>query len=333
VSVTLFVGDCTEHLATTAKRFDPSAYLVEFSNYKSFLNSAGPDITAYTSGADLPKITNTECVFYQVLNRADKIFFCSPEVWSDHTDEFSITSLKQITEYFLYLVQKEKNNVEGLDLSEYATSTYLNLLDTRKSITQPQFWVAGCSITAGVGIDPTQRFSVKISEYFGLPFSDLSQGGSSIEFAADQILRSDIRAGDIVLWGLTSEYRATVWDRKSSEPKTFTPFRFDMKTNQADNIVDETRLYKALTSVCAVENYCDKIGANLVAVPILCSETLQLLLHKNKCYHQIPYMPGYLDLGTDNLHPGQKQHQWYADQLINIIKTRSVMPQDNHATL
>lgn len=322
--ITLFVGDCDKNLADTAKSFDSSARLVDCANYKSFLSSSDPDITVYTSGADLPKVTVDECVFYQVLNKADKIVYCPPQVWSDHTVEFSITSLKQITEYFLYLVQKEKRNVQGLDLSEYTTSTYLNLLDTRKSRSGTQFWIAGCSITSGVGVDPTQKFSEKISEYFGMPFSDLSEPGSSIEFAADQILRSDIRGGDIVIWGITSEYRATIWNRKLSAPKTFTPFRFDMKTNQADNIVDETRLYKALITICEVENYCNKIGATLVAVPILCSEALQLLLHKRKCYYQIPYMPGYLDLGTDNLHPGPRHHQWYADQIINILEKNGI---------
>ena len=98
-------------------------------------------------------------------------------------------------------------------------------------------------------------------------------------------------------------------------------YNFDYKrTNRADDIADETRLYLATISFHQVANFCEKIGAKLMAVPILCSEALQLILHNNPNYYQIPYMVNFLDMGTDGEHPGPKQHQWYADQISKIIK-------------
>lgn len=321
MSITLFVGDCDSTVAEQATEFDSSAYLVDFSNYKKFLEQDNLDVTAYTSAADLPKITKTECVFYEVLKKADVIYYCPPATWSDHTDEFTLQNLQQLTEYFLYLLQREKNNVQGLDLSEYTNNSYLKLKSKRKSDDQAQLWIAGCSVTAGVGVNPDQRFAVLIAENFDGQFVDLAKAGSSIEFATDQILRSNIRNSDWVIWGLTSEYRALIWDRKSDQGTSLTSYTFDFKrTNKADDVVDETRLYKAVISYSQVENFCKKVGAHLIAVPIICSEALQLLLHDHDSYYQLPYMPCFLDLGSDNLHPGPKYHQWIAEQINHFIQ-------------
>jgi hypothetical protein len=320
MSITLFVGDCTKDLGTQAKDFDSSAFLVEFGNYKKFLTHSESNLVAYTSFADLPKITDQECVFFQVLNHADNIHYCPPEIWSDHSDEFRLQNTQQITEYFLHLIHSEKKNVQGLDLSKYKLNPYLKLRDTRKT-NQRQLWLAGCSITAGVGVQTTQRYAQIIADEFDLCVSDLSRGGSSLEFATDQILRSDIRKDDVVLWGLTSEYRALIWDRKTSNSDTIHPYKFDYhNTNQADDIADETRLFKAVTCYFQVRNFCQKLDAILVTIPLICSEALQLLLHSDEHYYQLPYRPCYLDLGSDRVHPGPKQHQWYADQIKNILE-------------
>lgn len=318
---TLFVGDCTEDLALHAKDYDSSAFLVDSNNYKEYLIPTNKTSTAYTSAADLPKITRTECVFLQVLQAADKIYYHPPSLWSDYKDEFSLQNMQKITEYFLYLLQREKNNVQGLDLSSYKNNNYLKLGGVRNSGYAIQLWVAGCSITAGVGVKDHERYPVIVSKLFNKSFVDLSKGGSSIEFSADQILRSDLCQGDVVLWGLTSEYRALIWDRKTQTGSSINPYNFDYKnTNCADDIVDETRLYKAVISFAQVENFCKKIGAHLIAVPIICSESLQLLLHDHESYYQIPYQPCYLDLGLDNVHPGPLQHQWYANQIKTILE-------------
>ena len=320
MTVNLFVGDCTEYLSISAKEFEKTSYLVDFSNFEQYLKLSNVNITVYTSAADLPKISKDRAVFYEVLQKADQIYYRPPTRWSDYDPEFSLQNQQQLTEYFLYLVNQEKCNVNGLNLESYTSSPYL-ALQTQRIDNQSQLWIAGCSVAAGVGVEFNKKYAVSVAQNFNGKFLDLSMGGSSLEFAADQILRSDIRSGDTVVWGLTSEYRAPYWDRTNQRVATINNHTFDYcRTNKADDITDETRLYKSVISFNQVANFCTKVDAKLIAVPLVCSEALQLLLNNHESYYQLPYQPKFIDLGTDNLHPGPKQHQWYADHINKIIK-------------
>jgi len=332
MAIHLFVGDNDRQLSIEAKKFSKSAYVINFSNFENFLSlSSDDDIVVYTSSANLPEVLSISgqlpdqdcCVFFEVLKKADKIYYRPPAKWSDHSDDFSLEMhcAKTITDYFLYIINTEKNNVDGLNLSEYSNTSYLKLINY-PSVPKKQFWVTGCSITNGAAIDRNLRFSKLIADKrFNGKMVDLSKGGSSLEFQADQLLRSDIQAGDVVLWGLTSEFRSVCWDRASNQPESINPYSFDYrKTNKSDDICDETRLYKAVILCHQVTNFCQKIGAILVMVPILCSEKLQLLLHNNSCYYQLPYVSRFLDYGSDDIHPGPRQHALYADQIDKILE-------------
>lgn len=320
MTITLFVGDCTVDLAIKAQQFDENAYLVDFSNFEKFLLlDTGSDVVAYTSFADLPKISTTRTVFYEVLRHADQIYYAPPNVWSDYKPEFSLQNQERITEYFLYLVNHEKNNVVGLNLEKYKTPPYLALEDSRVT-DRPQLWVSGCSVTAGVGVEQHERFATLIAEKYNLVWSDLAKGSSSIEFQADQLLRSDIRKNDIVLWGVTSEYRATIWSEKDKKITFLNAHKFNHhRTTAADDVCDETRTYKAMISINQVINFCNKIGAQLIIVPILCTENLQLMLQHEPSYYQLPYIVKLLDVGTDGMHPGPAHHRYYAEQIGKIF--------------
>lgn len=322
MTITVFVGDCNEQLAVAAKNFSNDAYLVEFSNFEKFLlTPSGTNITVYTSAADLPKITQTRCVMYEILNKADQIYYRPPARWSDHTDEFSLQSAENLTNYFLYLIDRQKHNVDGLDLTAYSNTPYLALFGTRKN-TATRLWVVGCSITWGAGVKKSQCYAKLIAdEFFNGQYVDLAKSGSPLELQADQILRSDISPGDVVLWGLTSEFRAVYWDHNAQTAKSIGAHQFDcIIPNKADDVCDETRLYKGVVLANQVSNFCQKIGAKLIMVPILCSEHLQLKLHSNPCYYQLPYITAPVDYGTDNIHPGPLQHRIYASNIGEILK-------------
>ena len=302
MTITLFVGDNDYGPADQAQKTDPSAFLIEFKNYKTFLTTNYTnDITVYTSFSDLPKISSTDAVFFEVLKKADDIFYCPPTKWSNHSDDFNWNSTQVITEYFLYHTNLIKNNVQGLDLTRYQNSNYLNLAELRR-VSKKQLWVAGCSIAHGIGVLNNEKFGTLISNKLNLPVSHITKSGSSIEWAKDQILRSNIRKNDIVIWGLTQEVRA---------PKAINA-TVGAETNP-DILLDETSLYRAVTSVHQVVNFCKEISAQLVLVPILCSEQLQLLIHNLDEYYQLPYQTKFLDIGTDGIHPGPIQHQNWAD--------------------
>jgi hypothetical protein len=211
----------------------------------------------------------------------------------------------------LYQVNLIKNNVRGLDLTHYQNSNYLNLIDHRQT-EETQIWVAGCSIAHGVGVTDHEKFGTLISNKLDLPVSHITKGASSIEWAKDQILRSDVRKNDIVIWGLTQEVRS---------PKA-TNEKIGAEKNP-DILLDETSLYRAVTSVHQVVNFCKKISARLILLPIICSERLQLLIHELDEYYQLPYQLDFADLGTDQVHPGPIQHQIWADIIYKKLSTKT----------
>ena len=311
MTITVFVGDSDDSIAIKAKEYDPAAYLVDYSNFEYFLKfDSTANITVYTAHSDLPKITNDRAVLYEVLKKADVIYYAPPLYWSDQsTDFFSVTSQKSLTLYFLSIINSQKNNVIGLDLEEYQHSKYLALnavRNTNKSVV----WSAGCSIANGAGVGINERYSSLVASAISKPLLDLSKSGGSIEYAADQILRSDVRKNDIIIWGLTEEARFPEWDRKKQTV---------VSGDRNVHTLTETRVYKSLTSVHQVINVCNKIGINLILIPIICSENFCLLLSGIKEFYKLPYQTKFVDYGSDNLHPGKKQHQIYSECCLKII--------------
>jgi len=311
MTITVYVGDNDESIAVLARQNSPDAFLVEHLNFEQFLKTNKKNITVYTSLSDLPKITNDRAVLYEILNKADVIYYAPPKKWSDQeTDFFSNTSKQSLTLFFLFLINNQKNNVVNLDLSDYTDNQYIFLESHRTNQTQ-SIWSAGCSIAHGVGIDPDFRYAKLVSTVTNLPLIDLSKGGSSIEHAADQILRSNIRKDEIVIWGLTEETRHVVWN---SNTKKSAAGEHNVYT------LTETRIYKSLISVHQVVNFCSKIGAKLILLPIICSENFCLLLSELDEFYQLPFQTKFIDYGSDNLHPGPMQHKMYADFCLKIIQ-------------
>jgi len=312
--LTLFVGDNTEYTAKCATEHDPLALLIDYANWKKVLQKSSNEIsiTGYTSLSDLPKINSDVSVLWELLQIADNIHYVPPVIWSDHTKGFSWNSQRTLTEFYLYQCQQSEKNVFGLELEKYQTSAYLHLANLRNT-DESSLWISGCSISHGVGVNTSERYGALLGKSLSMPTYHLTKEGSSLEWQADQILRSDIRSVDTIIWGLTQEKRA--------------PMVYNGKiTSWPDNTIEdveyrlhETRYYKAITSVFQVINFCRKINCQLILLPLICTEKLQMDLIHQHCYYQLPYQINFLDLGNDNLHPGPKQHEFYADFCLNIL--------------
>lgn len=314
--ITLFVGDNQEYLAVAAKQHDSNAVLIEHNNWFQVLQQEKTTTTFYTSLGDLPKIDHEISVCWELLQLADVIHYIEPKVWSDATDKFNWSNQKNLLEYYLYLQKKAGKQVLGLNIEPYRYSSYLDLQAQRCS-DQPLIWVAGCSVSHGIGVEPDERFGYLTGQHLQIPVCHLTRPGSSVEWAADQILRSDIRSTDTVIWGLTQEVRA---------PRAING-QIDSWGNQdlfdLDYLMDETRFYKAVTSVHQVINFCGKIGCQLFLLPLISSEKLIMALIHEHCLVALPYQAKFVDYGTDNIHPGPKQHQIWADICVDLICNRT----------
>jgi len=311
----LFVGDIDDSVRIRAIEYDPSAFLVTSSNVDSVMKRSREGLVAYTSFSDLPKITPTRNIFFELLDLADEIFYVSPLRWSDHKEQFDHWSSQRVTEYFLSEINRKKKNVHGLELPSWKQNQYTSLMDTRCG-EHPQLWITGCSISHGVGVSEQEKFGSLIAEKLDIPASFLTKGGSGIPWASDQVLRSDLRSGDILIWGVTSEYRLCVWDKKLHHynPHSFETSEFRSIDNNLENMV-----YRAVTSIHQVINFCHKINVRLILLPIIPSETLRLLFHDCPNWYVPEYQVKFIDYGTDKIHPGPKQHRSWADFCYDII--------------
>jgi hypothetical protein len=315
MTITVFVGDSDSSISQAAKKYDANAYLVDHKNYQKFLDTDfQQNVTVYTAQSDLPNITSDRAILYEILNKADIIHYSPPKKWADQTtDTYNHTTTQQsLTLYFLFLINSIKKNVVNLDLSKYQKNSYVLLNDVRHS-DEKTLWSAGCSIAFGYGVDKSQRYADLISVATGLDLVDLSKGGSGIEYSADQILRSDIRPHDVIIWGITEETRFSRWDSKQ---------QCVAAGCRTMSTLTETQIYKSVVSVNQVVNFCNKIGADLIMIPIICSENFRLLLSGLPDFYQFPYQTKFVDFGSDNQHPGPRQHQEYANFLLDIIKNK-----------
>ena len=206
-----------------------------------------------------------------------------------------------------------------------------NYLKNIRADNNPILWTAGCSFTAGAGIDYKDRWGTLLSGYLNLQEVTLANSGTSIFWSADQILRSDIREGDTVVWGLTSVARVEVaksWNFNSSI--TVANYLTTEKEHQywnMDYFESETQVLQALRTILQVINFCKKVKANLYLANMLDISWLAVALKDFKNFIDLTQnltIDGndikFIDLGSDNLHPGPLQHQFYAEQIYNLIK-------------
>lgn len=310
--ITVFVGDTNIELSIAAKDFDSAAKLVTKDNYSDL----GPG-TYYTSIGDLSNLSQ----FGQILVQADTIIYAPPATWSDQT-------MKKWTEDYLKVATFDPyKNVQGFIADNYDDHRdMLWLADQRKS-DKEQIWIAGCSISLGMGVADSERYGTLISKKLNLPVSFLTERASSISWAADQILRSDIRKNDIVFWGITSTDRLTYWN-DSDNNITYSSMRrfahddflklFIRENFFASGIV----IHQSLTAIHQVINFCRIVGAKLILGTML--EDMEPYLKNFDFFTPMYGFFGrnkddrFLDIGTDNSHPGPLTHQYYADRFLKI---------------
>ena len=217
-----------------------------------------------------------------------------------------------------------------------------HLEDQRRS-DSPQLWMAGCSITHGIGVDQSQRYGELLKQQLGLETSWLSRPGSSTMYHADQIIRSDIREHDIVVWGLTEPTRYFVYQedaRLDIGPGYISTVRLDVETTLEDalnnppgtkeleRMVSCDSVYQSVNHVLQVKNYCSKINCRLILVDFFKTEFydyfqdwsnyLRLInVEKAMSPHPRDHCLPFFDLGTDPYHPGPVTHKWYADNIYS----------------
>jgi len=208
-----------------------------------------------------------------------------------------------------------------------------------------KLWIVGCSIAQGVGVNPQERWGELVGQHLGITPTFLTAEGSSIEWAADQILQADITETDILFWGLTTPNRS-LWYDDQGQPQhilnvyyhTHPDFHIDRR-----HLVDLNLAYKAVNHVRQVQNYLSKIGCqwaigsalpglndhkNIVVENLRNTANFFVAYDENSVKYvdtttfftrTRPVNNLFIDVGTDGFHPGPQQHRLYAEQFLKAL--------------
>jgi hypothetical protein len=316
--ITVYLGDVSEYLSQQAQAADPDSKLITQQNCKDLAPG-----TYYTSLGDLGDVTHLATV----LRSADRVVYSPPpdDQWSDSKNGKSDmkTWLEDYLSVFSFYTHVENFAVESPDYK----SEMLQLLDTRKTNDQ-QLWIAGCSFSHGTGVEPDQRYGHLLSKQLNLPVSFLTAPGSSVVWAADQILRSDIREHDLVIWGVTILPRIPhFYNGKLSNVRASTyAKRAPGHELDFDYFISEDVLYRSVVSMFQVINYCKKIKAKLLLVSMLDDGTLFNYIKDEDVDHLMLYQlwgrdqdQPWPDIAHDQQHPGPNTHEFYTNAILKKI--------------
>lgn len=357
------IGDTSEDLAYWTIKHYPGATLFINDNKSEFQYGSIGD-------ADLDTIIQT-------LLLADKIIFYDHKVWSDN-------NIRTQTIYLLYqlatVYKKIVTNLNHLEvfndknelgfynpntsfpkaynnIFSYTSANFIGIQDIRQ-IDSAQVWIAGCSYAHGVLLKQKEKYAQIVADHFNLPISWLSKPASSIEFAADQILRADIKQNDIVIWGITGINRMLWYDENCEAHgvtiNTVDVILSDISRSERKDILSAlsstTRAGVAIKNVCQVETYLKKIGAHLILIShpelslsvhykildrYLSSTKNYLNVYENSKQHDDSLVTRaradvnrdhlYIDTVEDQRHPGPFQNKKWAQKIITEIKNRKIV--------
>jgi hypothetical protein len=313
--ITIYLGDITDYLRQHAVMSDSDAQLITEENYKNLESG-----TYFTSLGDLTNLT----VLGNVLQQADRIVYSPPpDKWSDSL--FGKSQMQTWTEDYLNIFRFRCKVENYANAREPEFDQILTLADTRKTDSS-QLWIAGCSITHGQGVSHNTRYGQLLADRLDTDVSFLTLPGSSIAWAADQILRSDIRPRDVVVWGITSHTRLTKFEKNEIRCFGINHTVWKQTPSIIEYLASDQALYHSVISVHQVINFCTKINAKL----ILASLFDQSVINYIQDFPNLVMLNGiwgrdrnnmFIDIGTDLIHPGIKTHAFYADQIYQKIQT------------
>jgi hypothetical protein len=196
---------------------------------------------------------------------------------------------------------------------------------------EPVVWIAGCSIAHGIAVEQTQRFGNLVSEQLKMTPVYLTEPGTSIEWSTNQILRSDIRPGDKLVWGVTgiNRYYYYAEDGRSQNIAWFY-YKLNpsfQKTIDERRLTDMNLAYKASDYIHQVTNFLKKVGSvdycMIWVMPKNQKNQTEVFLKLTqdipKFILGLPESNGFIDFGTDNQHPGPLQHKSYAEKVLTVL--------------
>ena len=260
--------------------------------------------------------------FDELIKQVDSLYWSGPDKDEFWNDEF-------YTEYLWWIKKVQSKTNKFVNFPEFNFDPY-NLLYPKIKVNPDDAVFVGCSWTAGVGLeDPkSQHFSYIISKHFNKNCVNLGVGGSSIGYAFERLSNIDFYENQIVVLQLTHPYR---WRYYSKDKKQ----QIHINVNQPNNVRpfievfnQEFLLYELIQKLKLFQKIADAKKLKFAFFLIdykgtAYSYTDQLYFYDFKSF--IPYglmQEYYIDVGTDDIHPGPKSNEYIAKTVINFLETQ-----------
>ena len=331
--INLWVGSVDEYLGIESKKIYPDSVMCDVNLYYKIVKESSTVNSVYAAIGDIDVDQMRE-----LMTWSKNIYYIPPFQWNDQQSAIQTIELLNIFK------EKIKTGLEHINQPRLI-DTQLNSLQAQRVSDDSTLFVIGCSVAKGVGVSTKETFATHLQTQLNMPLVVLAESATSISWAADQILRSDIRKDDVVVWAVTGLLR-TWWFEIEQTPvdQSLHTYHYNMFTiNQSTNLKhakllkkyfvhgDKHLLVQAIRQIQQVENFCNKIGAKLYFsfLPLSNRENLSVLnrvfsKNTNHVTIQYKYPERWLDLGTDGLHPGPITHRYIADSFLKSIPPSTI---------
>ena len=347
-NLTVYVGDDSPAFRLQITSINRFAY-----EYKTGYDTQGNVVFLNTTKFSPKELCDT-------LLNAKEVIYCATNSWSSLESRYhTIGWINYISN--LRKVKMLRASMYGAGPVDYVPDTFIkpNFLDTvdKRKTDSPQIWMVGCSFTNGHGLTSKDlRFGQLFADSLGLPVSFLTMNGASNQWAADQLLKADIRPGDIVFWGVTGIARSTIYTDEKPWPITINMLD-KQKSFYKSLIVDNKKIapmrrmiteefllsdhsfFESINHIEQVENHLKMINAKYL-IGYFADLDFPYLDHMGRMMHYIvsknnpavyvirPEYP-WADITirspedsdddeTPVHHPGQNQHKIYANDLLAL---------------
>lgn len=297
---------------------------------------------------DIPSLNFTDFTWvFSVILNANEVVFCKPNTWKDSDYEDLFEGLASWA--------RTKRSIDYTPNS-FEVPECLHTLEGRKN-NSPQVWIGGCSFAHGEKLqDQNKRYGQLIADKLKMPVSFLTHNGASNGWVADQLMKSDIREGDVVIIGVTGVSRVPIYMNKDYYAVNIHSFTKDEIWKSITRILTENNIpldeqtlkvqdnatlkryiseefllsdhffYDAINHIEQLANFFNKLKVKFLFVYVPEIECLYMSnVGKMLQYLASTKIPAhvmesrYVDRATDQVHPGTETHRLYADEILQQL--------------
>lgn len=193
--------------------------------------------------------------------------------------------------------------------------------DIKSDYKTSTLWVYGCSHSHGTGLNHNSKpYGIHLAEGLNLPLKLITKPGSSTHWSLRQLINSNLKKTDIVVWQITNPYRLSYFNGKQV---TEVVLSYCNNRTLIETYKDEQCFFLQMSYVNIGVQYLRSIGVKFIVVSVDSRD-----MKFNHAYSKYPEFycatNFAVDRGSDNLHFGPLSHKNLANVLLSRIQLLDV---------